>query len=66
MVVLLLISSTQTTLEVDSTTPFPSRPAYPHGTLVDYTAQDGDNMAPLAKVTVEGTRFTDDIEHAIQ
>lgn len=48
MVVPPLILPTQSTLEADSTTPFPTRPAYPPGTLVDYTAQDGDNLAALA------------------
>jgi len=48
MVVPLLLSPTQSTLEVESTTPFLTRPAYPPSTLVDYTAQDGDTFFELA------------------
>ncbi|MDP3721515.1 MAG: LysM peptidoglycan-binding domain-containing protein, partial [Anaerolineaceae bacterium] len=48
MVVPPIVSPTQSTLEADSSTPYPSRPVYPPGTLVDYTAQNGDNLAAIA------------------
>lgn len=48
MVVPPLISSTQSTSELESTTPFPTRPVYAPGTLVDYAAQTGDNLDAVA------------------
>ena len=40
--------TTEPTISTNPSTPFPSRPIYPPGTLVDYTAQDGDTMISLA------------------
>jgi LasA protease len=48
MVVPPILNPTQSTVEADSTTPYPSRPVYAPGTLVEYTAQDGDNLPALA------------------
>jgi murein DD-endopeptidase MepM/ murein hydrolase activator NlpD len=48
MVVPPIVSPTQSTLDADFSTPYPSRPIYPPGTLVEYTAQNGDNLAAIA------------------
>lgn len=41
-------SPTLSSTDVNPTTPYPTRPIYAPGTLVDYTAQDGDNIPALA------------------
>ena len=43
-----ILDPTQATLEAESLTPYPTRPVYPPGTLVDYTAQNGDNLSAIA------------------
>ncbi|HCS40547.1 MAG TPA: hypothetical protein DIW44_13305 [Anaerolineaceae bacterium] len=48
MVVPPIFSPTQATLEAESLTPYPTRPVYAPGTLVDYSAQDGDNLDAIA------------------
>ena len=48
MVVPPIQNPAQSTLEVESLTPYPTRPIYPPGTLVDYTAQNGDNLVAIA------------------
>jgi LasA protease len=49
MIVPPIVNPTQTTTtEPESTTTYPTRPAFAPGTLVDYTAQDGDSLSVLA------------------
>lgn len=52
-------SSAEQTPEIPDITPFPTRPAYEPGELVDYTAQSGDTLFVLAQrfnTTVEEIR----------
>ncbi|MRR28811.1 LysM peptidoglycan-binding domain-containing protein [bacterium] len=48
MVVPPIQNPNQSTLVPESMTPYPTRPIYPPGTLVDYTAQNGDNLVAIA------------------
>jgi len=52
------------TQEIPEMTPFPTRPAYEPGELVEYTAQTGDTLHALAQrfnTSVEEIRMANDI-----
>jgi len=56
-------SSQEQTPELPEMTPFPTRPAYEPGELVEYTAQTGDTLSALAQrfnTTVEEIRIAND------